>query len=70
VEAAKPCRHSVGGHWFVDETYVKVSGSWRYVYRAVDHYGQVIDVFVSKKRDLNAATAFFATAIRSHGDAR
>jgi IS6 family transposase len=67
VEAAKPCRHSVGSHWVVDETYVKVSGSWRYVYRAVDQYGQVIDVFVSKKRDLNAATAFFATAIRSHG---
>jgi IS6 family transposase len=67
VEAAKPCRHRVGGHWFVDETYVKVSGSRRYVYRAVGQYGQVIDVFVSKMRDLNAATAFFATAIRCHG---
>jgi transposase-like protein len=31
VDAARPCRHSVGSHWFVDETYVKVSGSWRYV---------------------------------------
>jgi len=49
MDAARPCRHSVGGHWFVDETYVKVSGSWRYVYRAVDQYGQVIDVFVSRK---------------------
>ena len=67
MDAAKPCRHSVGGHWFVDETYVKVSGSWRYVYRAVDQYGQVIDVFVSKRRDLNAATKFFATAILSQG---
>ena len=47
---------------------MKVSGSWRYVYRAVDQYEQVIDVFVSKKRDLKAARAFFATAIRSHGD--
>jgi len=47
-----PCRHSVGRHWFVDETYVKVSGSWWYVYRAVDQYGQVIGVFLSKKRDL------------------
>jgi IS6 family transposase len=28
VDAARPCRHSVGGHWFVDETYVKVSGTW------------------------------------------
>jgi IS6 family transposase len=68
VDAARPCRHSVGGHWFVDETYVKVSGSWRYIYRAVDQYGQVIDVFLSKKRDLRAATAFFANAIRSHGE--
>ena len=68
VEAARPCRHSVGGHWFVDETYVKVSGSWRYVYRAVDQYGQVIDVLLSKKRDLQAATAFFATVITSHGE--
>jgi len=68
IEAARPCRHRVGSHWLVDETYVKVSGSWRYVYRAVDQYGQVIDVFVSKRRDLKAATKFFADAIRSHGE--
>lgn len=68
ADAARPCRHSVGGHWFVDETYVKVSGTWRYVYRAIDQYGQVIDVFLSKKRDLEAAEAFFAGAIRSNGE--
>jgi transposase, IS6 family len=68
IEAARPCRHRVGGHWFVDETYVKVSGTWRYVYRAVGQHGQVIDVFVSKRRDLKAATKFFADAIRSHGE--
>ncbi len=67
VDAAQPCRHSVGGHWFVDETHVKVSGSCRYLYRAIDH-GQVIDVFVSKWRDLKAATKFFANAIGSHGE--
>jgi transposase-like protein len=67
VEAPRPCRHSVGGRWFVDETYVKLLGSWRYIYRAVDQYGQVIDVSLSKKRDLRAA-AFFANAIRSHGE--
>jgi transposase-like protein len=67
VEADRPCRQSVGGRWFVDETYMKLLGSWRYVYRAVDQYGQVIDVFLSKKRDLRAA-AFFANAIRSHGE--
>src|SRR5450759_1734247 len=68
ADAARPCRHSTGGRWFVDETYVKVSGSWRYVYRAVDQNGQVIDVFVSKRRDTKAATRFFAGAIRSNGE--
>jgi IS6 family transposase len=68
VEAARPSRHSVGGRWFVDETYVKVSGSWWYVYRAVDQYGQVIDALLSKKRDLKAARAFFATAVTSHSE--
>jgi transposase-like protein len=59
IEAARPCRHSVGDRWFVDETYVKVAGVWRYVYRAVDQHGQVIDVFVSKRRNVTAATKFF-----------
>ena len=59
VEAARPCRHSVGERWFVDETYVKVAGVWRYVYRAVDQHGQVIDVLVSKRRNVAAATKFF-----------
>jgi transposase, IS6 family len=49
--------------WWVDETYVKVAGHWRYVYRAVDHSGQVIDVFVSAQRDANAACRFFERAI-------
>jgi transposase, IS6 family len=67
MDAAQTCRHSVGGHWFVDETYVKVVGSWRYVYRAIDQSGQVIDVFVSKRRDLKAATVFFTSMITAHG---
>ncbi len=68
IDAARPCRHVVGDRWFVDETYVKVAGHWRYVYRAVDQYRQVIDVFVSDKRDTVAATRFFAAAIGSHGE--
>jgi transposase-like protein len=59
IEAARPCRHSVGDRWFVDETYVRVAGVWRYVYRAVDQHGQVIDVYVSKRRNIPAATRFF-----------
>jgi transposase-like protein len=49
ADAARPCRHAVGGRWGVDETYVKVAGRWRYVYRAIDQFGQVIDVFVSRR---------------------
>ncbi len=68
VEAARPCRHAVGDRWFVDETYVKVAGTWRYVYRAVDQHGQVIDVYVATKRDVKAATRFFSTATGAHGE--
>src|SRR5215212_9658705 len=63
ADAAKPCRHTVGDRWFVDETYVKVAGRWRYVYRAIDQFGQVIDVFVSARRDADAAHRFFERAI-------
>jgi transposase-like protein len=42
---------------------VKVAGQWRYVYRAVDQFGQVIDVFVSSRRDVRAARRFFERAI-------
>jgi len=63
ADAARPCRHAVGDRWQVDETYVKVAGLWRYVYRAVDQFGQVIDVFVSTRRDTAAAHRFFERAI-------
>jgi len=45
---------------------VKVAGTWRYVYRAVDQHGQVIDVYVSRKRDTAAARRFFTTALDAH----
>ena len=66
AEAARPLRHAVGVRWFVDETYVKVAGRWRYLYRAVDQYGQIIDVLLSEQRDTGAARRFFARALR-HG---
>jgi transposase-like protein len=67
VDAARPCRHAVGDRWFVDETYVKVGGAWRYVYRAVDQHGHVIDVYLSQRRDRGAARRFFTAARRAHG---
>jgi transposase, IS6 family len=68
VDAAQPCRHSVGNRWFVDETYVKVAGRWRYVYRAIDQHGQIIDVYVSPRRDTTAARRFFETVLGAHGE--
>jgi transposase-like protein len=67
VDAARPCRHAVGG-WYVDETYVKVAGRCRYVYRAVDQHGQIIDAFVSARRDTQAARRFLTAALRDHGE--
>lgn len=67
AEAARPRRHAVGDRWFVDETYAKVNGSWRYVHRAVDQHGQIIDVLVSARRDAAAARRFFARAMQAHG---
>ncbi len=67
IDAARPYRHAVGDRRFVDETYVKVAGVWRYVYRAVDQYGQVIDVYVSRARDIAAARRFFTASLATHG---
>jgi transposase, IS6 family len=63
ADAVRPCRHAVGDRWQADETYVKVAGRWRYVYRAIDQFGQVVDVFVSRQRDAKAARHFFERAI-------
>jgi transposase-like protein len=65
VDAARLCRHAPGDRWFVDETYVKVNGVWRYVYRTVDQHGQVIDVLLSARRDAQAARRFFQRALRA-----
>jgi IS6 family transposase len=63
ADAARFARRSPGDLWFVDETYVKVNGVWRYVYRAVDQHGQVIDVLLSARRDAAAARRFFTRAV-------
>jgi transposase, IS6 family len=64
IDAARPARHAAAGdRCFVDETYVKVAGRWRYLYRAVDQHGQVIDVLVSMRRNAAAARVFFTRAL-------
>jgi transposase-like protein len=54
-----PCR----GPWHVDETFIRVGGAWRYLYRAVDGAGQTIDFLLSATRDKKAARRFFRRAL-------
>jgi putative transposase len=51
----------------MDETYVKVKGAWRYLYRAVDKHGQTIDLLLTEPRDTEAALRFLKKAIRRNG---
>jgi putative transposase len=57
----------VGRGWRMDEPYVKVSGQWKYLYRAVHRDGDTIDFLLRAKRDHSAARAFFEGAIDLHG---
>ena len=53
--------------WRMDETYIKVKGVWRYLYRAVDKYGETIDFLLTEQRDTEAALRFLKKAIRRNG---
>ena len=53
--------------WRVDETYLKVAGSWAYLYRAVDSAGETIEFMLSPKRDLIAAKMFLRLALSAGG---
>ena len=53
--------------WRMDETYIKVKGEWKYLYRAVDKYGKTIDFVLTEQRDEAAAKQFLLKAIRRHG---
>ena len=59
-------KRPVGGSWRMDETYVKVAGHWKYLYRAVDRNGDTIDFLLTAKRDLAAARRFLERAINLH----
>jgi transposase-like protein len=61
-------KRPVGGSWRMDETYIKVKGVWKYLYRAVDKEGKTVDFLLTAKRDKAAAKRFFEKAMRHNGD--
>jgi len=53
--------------WHLDEVFVRVNGERRYLWRAVDHEGEVLESFVTKPRDKGAALKFLKKALKRHG---
>jgi len=64
---ARKHKRPVGGSWRMDETYIKVKGVWKYLYRAVDKQGKTVDFLLTAKRDMAGAKRFFDKAIRDNG---
>ena len=60
-------KRPVGSSWRMDETYVKVRGAWKYLYRAVDKTGATVDFLLTAKRDCKAALRFLRKAIKCNG---
>lgn len=61
-------KRPVGRSWRMDETYIKINGQWRYLYRAVDKDGDTVDFLLRAHRDKVAARRYFEKAIRNNGE--
>ena len=61
------CMQSSRWRWHLDEIFVKINGERHYLWRAVDHEGEVLESFVTKSRDKKAALKFLKKAMRKHG---
>ena len=60
-------KRPVSGSWRMDETYIKVKGAWKYLYRAVDKEGKTVDFLLTARRDKAAALRFFEKAMKASG---
>ena len=67
----KKRHHPIPNHsnwkWHLDEVFVKINGETHYLWRAVDHEGEVLESFVTKRRDRTAALAFLRKAMKRYG---
>jgi putative transposase len=57
----------VGDTFFIDEVFIRISGKQHYLWRAVDQDGEVVDVYLQKRRDGAAAKRFFRRLLKAHG---
>jgi putative transposase len=60
-------KRAITGKWHIDETYIKVRGQWRYLYRAIDSNGDTVEFWFSERRNLAAAKRFLSRAMKRHG---
>jgi len=69
-QAFRSRKRPVRKSWRMDETYVRIKGAWKYLYRAVDKAGQTVDFLLTAKRDRKAAARFLRKAIDQNGHLR
>ena len=64
-----PLRAYSNWQWHLDEVFVRINGSTHYLWRAVDHEGEVLESYVTKRRDRKAALKFLRKSMKRHGRA-
>ena len=64
-QRCRPYLRSTNDSWRVDETYIKIKGVWKYLYRAVDSEGNTLDFMLSAKRDAKAAKRFLKKVLNA-----
>ena len=65
---ARKHKRPIGGCWRMDETYIKIKGVWKYLYRDVEKQGKTVDFLLTAKRDMGAAKRFFDKAMGANSD--
>ncbi len=66
-KAFRRCKRAVGKSWRMDETYVKIRGEWKYLYRAVDKEGNTVDFLLRARRNKASAQRYFEKSIQQNG---